>query len=179
MLSLDLFCMVMALLFNAGTMLSQNRRKMILLNVLTITIWAIPIFLQGSTAAISVVIIAMTASLFQVAIPDRLLQKTRLLRSGIAVAAAILAVAISYETTKDILPLMALIIARMSELQSDARRIRMGYLFGMTCWTSYFIAEGMMLMVFVELAMILTAIYAIAKTERERRYIRASEKMIV
>ncbi len=81
--------------------------------------------------------IAASGSLIQASTPDHKLESTKKLRIGLALLLSVIAVAISVRHVSDMLPILAVVFCRFTELQKSSQRIRWGYFLSVFPWLYY------------------------------------------
>lgn len=107
--------------------------------------------------------------LMQACFADDVLHKTKKLRTGVAVLLAGASILVSAGNSLEALPLVAVINSRLMEIQSCRQRIRVGYILSMTCWITYAISSGLILLYITENLNMLSNLYAIWKEEKKRK----------
>jgi hypothetical protein len=136
--------LVLALAILLGLLAMQQRRRRHLMGLklcADIFYGAYLTMLGGLSGGLSSLIAAIGA-LVQTLTPDEKLEKTARLRILLAVVLSIIAAVASVRSINDILPILAVIYCRFIELQKDAQKIRIGFLFSIIPWFYYNYANG-------------------------------------
>lgn len=107
--------------------------------------------------------IAGTGSLIQALTPDKWMKKTKYYRIGGAIILACLAIAVSFHTVTNMLPLLAVIGARFFELSSSPQKIRCGLLLTFPPWIIYNLSHELYLIVGANLIVFASLGWAIYK----------------
>ena len=147
----------------------NNRRRMMALKVVG-NFFSIAYFIMlGAHTAVLAIVIATLGSFMQGVFPDRMLAKTVFLRTGIAVSLAVAGMFTMAHDVSQLWPLVAVVIARISEVQSCTQRIRFGFLFAQMCWIAYAVEQNMLLLYVTEnIATALNA-FSIWRFEQQRK----------
>lgn len=146
-----------------------SRQRMMFMKVFACLLYGVYFYGMGAHSAIIACIIAGFSSLMQAYIPDRLLDKTRILRSGVAVIMAVVAIVLCVESSGEALPLIATICSRFSEAQGAQQRIRYGYLLSQFLWILYAVDQGLFPLFMSENLAVFSNLFAIWQCEQKRK----------
>ena len=153
----------------SGTAYLMSRRDhMMRLRVISISAFLIYLFIEGALSGAFASLIGLTGTLIQVCVPERYLQKTTKLRAGAAIVLSLLGIAVLYQSDS-VLPLVALIIFRIAEVQTDIQRIKLGFLSGQVLWLTYALEKGLIPFILSEAILMSCNLFAIIRYEYERR----------
>ncbi len=148
---------------------ATTRQRMMFMKLFACVFAAYYFWGMGAETAMLACFIAGFGSLMQGVFPDHLLERTRVLRSGLAVALAGAAIVISAGNSLEALPLLATICSRFSEVQSCRQRIRMGWVFSQTLWLTYAVMSGLILLYITENLNLLSNLKAIWEHEQKHK----------
>ena len=148
---------------------ARTRRRMMVFKCLACLCVAVYYFGMGAQTALVAVLIAALGSTMQAMFPDHLLTKTRVLRAFIAATLAITGIVFCAGNASEALPLVAIIIARFSEVQVRQQSIRFGYVLASSCWIAYAFNIELMLLFFAENLSMLSNLTAIWNEEQKRK----------
>lgn len=149
--------------------LLSDRRMLMIFRVISTALFIIYMMAIGANAGMVACSIALIGTLIQAACPDRYLAKTLKLRIGFAIALCVAAVFSMARSSSDLLPLLAVINARMVEVQASLQRIRMGLFLSQLCWLGYNTINGHTLLFCGDLIGITINLTAIYQFEMRRR----------
>lgn len=113
------------------------RRRMMATKFVGDFLNGIYIVMMGALSGGLAAFIAATGSLIQALTPDHKLDATRNLRIGLALLLSIIATIVSVRNAGDVLPILAVIFCRFTELQKSSQRIRFGYFLSVFPWGYY------------------------------------------
>lgn len=119
-----------------------GRRRMMTMRVGSSGFFVIYMLGIGGMSGAVACAISMTGSLMQAVFSDKALERTRVQRKFIAIFMALISAFVCVQNLGEIYPLLAVIGARLVEMQSCQQRIRIGTLFGQICWILYAIEQG-------------------------------------
>jgi len=156
---------------------APTRQMMMLIKFVCCSLCAYYFHLLGMETAMYAGIIAGLGGLLQACFSDAMLQKTRILRSLLAVMLALAAIIVTGGFGGESLPLVAVIIARLSEAQGAQQRIRMGYVLSQLCWIMFAFEQGLMLVLVTENLNLLSNLIAIWRGEQARKRILCLKNM--
>lgn len=142
---------------------APTRRMMMSIKIAGALLFALYLWSHQAESAMYAALIVALGALLQASFPDRLLEKTKILRIGIAMALSLGAIALSAGSSADALPLIGVIIARLSDTQHTQQKIRSGYLLAQLCWFSYAMQQGIWLLLLSETMNILSNLLAITR----------------
>lgn len=148
---------------------ARTRQMMMAFKAVACTMCGIYFWGIGADTAMMASLIAGFGCFLQSVFPDRLLARTRILRSGIGVVMAVAALCLAANNTLEAMPLIATIIARFSEVQSCKQRIRLGWVLSQLMWVSYAMLSGLTIMYVVENLNLLSNLKAIWTHEQHRK----------
>ncbi len=148
---------------------ARSRQRMLWFKVVAALLGAFYFWGIGAETAMLAGFIAALGGFVQAVFPDHLLQKTRLLRTGVAVGLAGTAILLAAGSALEALPLMATICSRFSEVQACQQRIRMGWVLSQTLWITFAVLSGLILLYITENLNLLSNLKAIWKHEQGRK----------
>ena len=150
--------------FHAGTRQRMMAMKFVAALFAGFYFWGV-----GAQTAMYAVCISGLGGLTQAIFADHVLEKTRLLRLGIAIALASMGIVLSATNSLEALPLVATIISRLSEVQACRQRIRFGYVLSTSCWITYALSSGLMILFITENLNMLSNLLAVWRHEQARK----------
>lgn len=160
---------IFAFLVNICHFHASTRQRMMMMKFGVGALYALYFFCLGAQTAMMAAMITSLGGLAQACFADNVLHKTKGLRAGVAVFLAGAAIVVSAASSLEALPLVGVICSRLSEIQSCRQRIRIGYILSMTCWITYAISSGLILLYITENLNMLSNLYAIWKEEKKRK----------
>ncbi|MCB1563040.1 MAG: YgjV family protein [Alphaproteobacteria bacterium] len=119
-----------------------GRRRMMTMRVGSSGFFVIYMLGIGGTSGAVACAISMMGSLMQAVFSDETLDRTRIQRKLLGIAMAVISAFACVQNLGEIYPLLAVIGARLVEMQSCQQRIRIGILFGQLCWILYAAEQG-------------------------------------
>lgn len=147
--------------FGISQYVLKGRRRMMIVRTISSGIYILYMVALQAHAGIIACSIAALGSLLQAVFPDHLLAPTLKLRLASAALLAAAGAIFCARTAGDLLPLLAVVNARFTEVQASQQRIRMGLLPSSAFWIAYHWQNGFWLLfcaavieVFINLTMI-------------------------
>ena len=162
---------VVAFMCAGAAVFMPSRTWMMRIRLISTSSYSVYFFLKEAYSGCFGSMIAFLGTVTQVVVPEKYLDRTLKLRAGIAVALAICGMVVFWGA-ESMLPLLAMIIARMSEIQSCQQRIRIGFLCAQSVWLAFAFESGLMPFIMTETILLGVTICAIAKHEIETRFAR-------
>lgn len=148
---------------------APTRRKMMLMKFVACIFSGTYFYLIDAQTAMMAVMIAGLGGLAQACFNEEGLEKTRMLRSGIAVGMALASIGLCAGNSMETLPLLAVINARLAEIQIAQQRIRIAYLFSSLLWIGYALSSGLVLLFVTEHLNVFSNMIAIWREEQRRK----------
>lgn len=142
---------------------ASTRQAMMSIKCISALLFAVYLWSHQAESAMYAALITALGAVIQACFPDRLLEKTKILRIGFALLLAGVAMIISAGSALEALPLIGVIIARLSDTQHTQQKIRNGYLLAQLCWFSYAMQQGIWLLLLSETMNILSNLTAITR----------------
>lgn len=146
----------------------KNRKAMMRLRCVGSVSYIVYFYLKDAYAGAFGAIISFIGTSVQVITPEHLHQKTLYLRTGIGVLLAGAGIWV-YIGSAGVFPMMAVIIVRLSEVQSCVQRIRFGILAAQCCWLAYSIELQILPFIMTEACLILSNVWATYKFYRAQK----------
>jgi hypothetical protein len=137
----------------------KQRTIMMRMRALGATFYMLYFYLKEANAGLLGAFISFLGSTIQVITPEHLHEKTFKLRTILAVILASSGLCI-FSGTVGVFPMLAVIIARFSEVSSCVQRIRFGLLAGQCCWLIYSIELMILPFIMTETILIISNLYA-------------------
>ncbi len=109
------------------------------------------------------------SALIQALIPEKYIERTFLLRNGVAITLSMLCISLCYQNIGDLCPLLAMMVACMAEAQGSSRYAQMGYIFGNLLWTGYAVAQGLPILLVAQCLIVASMFIAFVNHEQERK----------
>lgn len=147
----------------------HGRRRMMTARMLSFALFSLYMWQMGSEAGAAASLIAAIGAGIQAAVPEQYLSKTLLFRSAFAIILCIGAVFLCVQNTGDLLPLLAVVNARIVETQGCQQRIRGGLILSQIMWITYTVQQGLYIMSVTETISMLLNMTSIARYERKRK----------
>ena len=145
----EIFCTgVMLLGFGCSccSLQMQNRAWMMRARLAGSALYMSYFYLKDAFAGLLGAMISFLGSLVQVVVPERYHKETLKIRFVIAIILAGVGIWV-FAGTSGVLPMIAVIFVRFSEIQSCVQRIRFGILLNQCCWLIY--AIDLMILPFI------------------------------
>jgi hypothetical protein len=144
----------------------RPRRKMLATKFVSDAFYCSYYLTMGAPSGAMGSAIAGTGGLIQAITPDHLMRKTHKYRIFGAIILSCLGIYVTGHEFTNILPLVAVIIARCFELSSSPQRIRFGISITFPLWITYNLMNGLYLIVLSNLIVFASLIWAIWKHHR-------------
>lgn len=144
----------------------RPRRKMLATKFVSDMFYCSYYLLMGATAGAMGSAIAGTGGMIQALTPDHMMKKTKVYRIAGAIALSCMGIYATADQFTNILPLLAVILARCFELSSSPQRIRYGMILTFPPWIIYNVINGLYLILFANLVVGISLSWAIWKNHR-------------
>lgn len=146
----------------------KKRRKLLFIKFVSDLNYIVYYFLIGGISGALGASIAGVGGLVQILTPDHMMQKTKKYRIAAAIFLACIGLHFTMQKTSDMLPLLAVIMARLAEISSSAQRIRIGMLITFTPWMVYNLSHEFYLLLFANITVFISLAHAIWHHHRLR-----------
>lgn len=134
--------LALAIFFAFFSAQQRQRRRMMTMKFFGDSLYGIYMIIMGGLAGGLASFIAASGSLTQAVTPDHKMEQTMKLRIGMAIVFSIAAIAVSVQNLNDLLPIIAVIYCRFTELQKNPQSVRIGFFFSVFPWMSYNYTNG-------------------------------------
>lgn len=164
-----------SVLFGAGFVLSasqyhaKGRRQMMAVSVVSALCFAGYYFSVSAVTGGAACLIAALGSCLQWLFPERALKQTVCIRLAVAIVLSAAAAIFLVSQASDVLPLCALVFARLAEAQSCQQRIRVGLLFSQLAWLIYAFNQGLIFLYILDHIGLFSNMVSIWRRGQERK----------